>query len=176
MKKKIIINEESPLDIQKTVDDQAAMSEIEISDRPLSDDTTEVPDNILPPEGPALFGTQDKSHRFFWHGKDINGNTYLGSGDSASQCNVDAGLLGSSTCHLTPNPDFIEPPVIAPPDPEPSPTTLNRFYNAGHADALRYFEDLKTLVLAWATEQNLSSGGYPDADALAFVIYARNNP
>ncbi len=121
-------------------------------------------------------GTVNPAHKFTWHGKDINGNCYVGSGDSASQCNIDAGLAGSSTCHLEQNPDYVEPllePIIE--NAPPTPSELNKFYTAGHADAMQYFLDLKTLVLAWATEQAMS-GGVSDVDALPFVIYARHNP
>lgn len=130
---------------------------------------------------PSPIGTQNPAHRFFWRGHDINRREHIGSGDSASQCNVDAGLQGSCTCHLSLNPAFIEPDIALPPTPAPStsPHDLNAFYNSGYAkghdDAFRLFEDLKTLVLAWATDQNLS-GGMPDAEALPFVQYVRNNP
>ncbi len=121
-------------------------------------------------------GTQNPAHRFFWKGKDINGNEHVGSGDNASQCNVDAGLQGSCTCHLSTNSDFIEP-IVAPVVPEapPTPRELNAFYAAGHVDGLRYFEEIKALILAWATEQALS-GGVADVDALPFIVYARHNP
>lgn len=121
----------------------------------------------------APIGTINPVHKYFWRGNDINGTEHVGSGDDASKCNIEAGLQGSATCHLRNNPDWIDPdPDI---QPTPVPKQLNAFYAAGHADGLRYFEDIKALVLAWATEQNLS-GGLPDVEALPFVIYARYNP
>lgn len=142
---------------------------------------TDSPDLITPPtsEAPAIskFGTLNPAHKFFWRGNDINGNEYVGSGDNASQCNVDAGLIGSATCHLRLNPDYIEPevkPVVV--DAPATPSELNRFFKAGFDEGHRYFEDLKALILAWASEQHLSSGGVADVDTLPFVIYARHNP
>ena len=124
----------------------------------------------------APIGTLNPAHRFFWRGNDINGREHVGSGDNASQCNVAAGLQGSSTCHLRMNPDFIEPeipPVVV--EAPPTPRELNAFYAAGHADGFKFYEDLKALVLSWATEQALS-GGVADVDALPMVVYARHNP
>ncbi len=124
----------------------------------------------------SAVGFINSSHRFFWEGKDIMDRVHVGSGDNASQCNVDAGLQGSSTCHIRRNPDFIEPEIVEPTkELPPTPRELNAFYKAGHEDGFRYFEDLKALILAWATDQALS-GGVPDVDALPFVVYARHNP
>lgn len=144
----------------------------------------DVPKITIEPGGFALhptpIGTQNPAHRFFWRGHDINRREHIGSGDSASQCNIDAGLQGSCTCHLSSNPAFIEP-VIAPVAEalSPTPHDLNSFYNAGyakgHEEAFRLFEDLKALILVWVTDQNLS-GGMPDVETLPFVQYVRNNP
>ena len=118
-------------------------------------------------------GTINPVHKFHWHGKDISGNHHVGSGDNASKCNVDAGLQGSATCHIALNPDYVDPEdavasVVA-------PVEANQHYQKGHQDGFRYFEDVKALILAWASEQALS-GGVQDVDALPFVQYARHNP
>lgn len=124
-------------------------------------------------------GKLDPTHKIFWRGNDINGNEHVGSGNDPSQCNIDAGLQGSATCHLRMNPDYVEPLAVTDDGnditPDPTPSELNKFYQAGYADGFRYFEDLKALVVAWATEQNLS-GGLPDVEALLFVTYCRYNP
>jgi hypothetical protein len=132
--------------------------------------------NVLRGTTANPIGSINPAHKYFWRGNDINGMEHVGSGDDASKCNVEAGLQGSATCHLRLNPDYVDPVITeAPEAPAPTPRELNAFYAAGHADGLRYFEDIKTLILAWATEQNLS-GGLPDVEALPFVIYARYNP
>lgn len=137
----------------------------EFLDRSIAPDVfkTEAPESVAP------------TSRFLWHGKDINGNPFTGTGETSAECYDAAALVGSATCHVDVNPAFVEPyfTEVAPPS-EPTPTDLNKFYAAGHAEGFRYFEDLRALVLAWATEQNLS-GGLADVDALPFVVYCRYN-
>jgi hypothetical protein len=174
MAKKKNIEENPALDSQEIVESEATpIPEPEVIPIP----EPEVIPTLEPKAVKMLHvGFQDPTHKFFWIGTDINGNTHIGSGNDASKCNVEAGLQGSSTCHLSLNPAYIEPEIPAPaPSTDDSPSELNRFYQAGYQDGLKYFEDLKALVQAWVTEQALS-GGVADVDSLPFVVYARHNP
>lgn len=113
--------------------------------------------------------------RFNWHGVDILGNEYKGSADTTAYCLFESQSMGAVTCHMDNNPDFIEPELPKLPSTNVAPGELHSFFMAGHEEGFRYFEDLKALVLAWATEQNLS-GGMSDAESLPFITYCRNNP
>lgn len=147
-----------------------------------------------PPEHPAVFITdgpaldeafrqedaksaQDPSHRFHWHGVDILGNTHLGSGNTSAECYAQQAALGAVTCHLENNPGFIEPDISEPEAKPISAFKANDFYAQGYADGDAAYQDIKTLILTWVTDQMLSSnpGFAQEVESLPFVVYARFN-
>jgi len=115
------------------------------------------------------------SLRFTWHGKDISGNSYQGQGATTQDCHDAAALAGAVTCHMDANPLFIEPEAEILPDPESHEN--NAMYCLGFADGDAAYQDVKTLILAWVSEQMLSSnpGFAQDIESIPFVTYVRYN-
>jgi hypothetical protein len=158
---------------------QAEAEELPLAMQEMIEDT--INDHLQPqaPDGQRKIGSQDPAHKIHWHGKDMMGNEYLGSGNDARQCNIDAGLLGSCTCHMTLNPAYVEPEAIAA-EPEAKPISAfeaNDFYRQGYSDGDSAYQDIKALILAWVTDQMVSSspGAAQDVDSIPFVVYARHN-
>lgn len=113
--------------------------------------------------------------RFTWHGKDISGNEYSGQGATTQDCLDAAAKVGAVTCHMDQNPDFIEPEAEILPDPNAKEN--NAFYAQGFADGDAAYQDVKTLILAWVSDQMLSSnpGFAQEVESLPFVTYVRYN-
>lgn len=113
--------------------------------------------------------------RFKWHGKDILGNDHSGQGDTTQDCHDGAAKSGAVTCHMEQNPDFTEPEPEMLPDPNAKEN--NAFYAEGFADGDSAYQDVKALILAWVSDQMLSSnpGMGQDVESLPFVTYVRYN-
>lgn len=198
--KNVIISDREPMQVEAIVaDSEPTQAEAEVPDLHTQemgedmvhnetvladvvlDDVTRVLNEKLRtevPDGQRKFGMLNPAHRVFWRGKDLVGNEYEGSGDNPSQCNVDAGLMGSCTCHLRPNPSYIAPPTSElPPAQDSQSAAFNNAYTAGWADADSAYQDLKTLILAWVADQMLSSSAASsqDTDSISFVQYVRHN-
>lgn len=113
--------------------------------------------------------------RFTWHGKDILGNEYCGNGATTEECHDNANKAGAVHCHMDRNPNFIEPEAEIQPDPNAKEN--NSFYAEGFADGDAAYQDVKALILAWVSDQMLSSnpGFAQDVESLPFVTYVRYN-
>lgn len=158
--------------------DQAAQDAHDIADALTQD---------LPTDGPALdeaFRQEDAKEeqkaaaRFNWHGKDILGNVYSGTRNTSAECYSAANLAGAVNCFPENNPDFVEPEVSIEPEAKPiSAFEANDFYAQGYSDGDAAYQDVKTLILAWVSEQMLSSnlGAAQDVDNIPFVTYVRHN-
>ena len=159
--------------------DQAMQDAAYPTDGPALDEAFRKEDAVADASAPKIIGFQDRANRLFWHGVDILGNKYLGSGVTSADCYAQGVELGAVTCHLETNPDFIEP-ALPEVEPELKPISAfdaNDFYTKGFADGDAAYQDIKLLVLSWVTDQMLSSnlGAVQDIDSLPFVVYARHN-
>lgn len=145
------------------------------------DPNPENPLNIKPIPGTLfnqLMNPPDfSSFRFTWHGKDILGNKYSGYANTTQECHDAAALLGAVNCFNELNPDFVEPETKEEIQPDPNAAENNFFYAKGYEEADQKFQDLKTMILAWVTEQMGSSnpGFAQEVESLPFVQYVRFN-
>lgn len=171
------------IDLEKNETDKAEMQGSE----PEKESASSSEGILTPPTDPAAldesFRQEDAdaltqaTFRFTWHGKDIVGNEYTGFGNTTAECHEAAASAGAANCFNEPNPAFIEPEA---PTPEPKPISAfeaNDFYSQGYADGDAAYQDIKLLILAWVSEQMLSSSlnMAQDIDSIPFVVYARHN-
>jgi hypothetical protein len=124
-------------------------------------------------------GFIDPTHRFFWTGQQPDGTRHYGSAMETAEVYAQVNAIARCSCQVERNPNFIEPEIVQPvPEEKPlSAYTANDFYIRGYADGDAAYQDVKAAILAWVTEQSLSSNLTlgQEIESLPFVQYVRYN-
>ena len=124
-------------------------------------------------------GFIDPTHRFFWTGQQPDGTQHYGSAMETAEVYAQVNAIARCSCQVERNPNFIEPEIVQPvPEEKPlSAYTANDFYARGYADGDAAYQDVKAAILAWVTEQTLSSNLTlgQEIESLPFVQYVRYN-